>query len=1507
MARPPFEPTIFQPPARPSAPQETETGKVVPVPNAQAPCSSSPSPYPSPSRVGVVTKFLMAIGVAGGMLGIGAFLGVVVIWMSRIELTSRVPPSGTPMEASRACPPGGLHLPTDGRSYHPKVEFQKPTQKTSSLGSAKLEAPWTDGRERTEILLEMKLVGLDPSATSEANLQSLPSSARGLLEAFRLAGPFSSSEEPVLTSGRESSQSAPEQKLEQASAERAASAGQKAPVAQLRSSKVQEQRGSEIPEENPSGEPLSEKSRPSSPPRSAEVPPSEHPLRKGGKNTLDFQQPQGIRPHQLLDSPTSEPADSKQHSEPPSSGSAKPKLSGSPSSSSAASGKSEASASSGNKASGSSPEPFSLFVPSSQNGDSDESMVVLNIDSERLTKQLEVLVRRGIVRELGSAKLALQHRWPTQLELIGLSGGPGAALRNGTSQEATGSRKPSTWSSSGKLHCWAQVETEDQIQLEVVALCEAIGIHPIRSPQPDKPLGLQRQTPFSNHQEDKEAVAQGADRFQSPKLASCPPTVRWYRWAKRRCPVGKWLLLAGQPTEEPGGIPPGKAYLLVRAKVQKPPEPLAHLPLSESELRERSVAQCRYLEAVLQAQFPNSQIQLSLAAGKIFVHGQAETCRQMEEILTFVRRRAVHQWKIHSPLIGQRISSPDQQADDAAVVNMLQLRPVRLRVQLVQLAHQLTDSAESGAKSGRSWLSGLSSPTRAWVQSLAEAVHRQQAVVLATLSTPHWQELQSRKLARILCQPQVLTASGQKETIHLGSPSETSGQPQGSACAEPSKPPGSPKGTASSSCSGPQSNQKSDSFQKDSPSAPAPPAELLVEIVPEVISPKGLRLEVVPTIRRKLSEPTKAQPGLLSQGHSWHVQALLEPGQVLVIPIAVSEADRPEELANAKPTDLGSPTGPRVLLVWADSLWAPPQSPKEHSLTAEGISDRFGSEGAQSNSGKLSSTDTNSRGQTTLTGRKAQQASYEESLANPWPPHQTKDFRFSSSSSGAGGENPSVSEALNHQARSGPHGTEKAEPSHQTPSTGSQSGRTEPIVVRLARLAETGQLVLPRGNRVVLQADAEILRIRLADPAVAELHRISPHRWTLQTKAEGTTQATVWFVPPDQKPVHFQLRVLPAEPSGLQDRIVVLEEVLASLFPRSKVRLRWEANRLIVEGEAPNAPEASQILAVVRAEALPADPSQPLRLINRLRLALQGPVQYLLRVRFVVVDPLVLRQSAEKVKRSFPHLVPLAGTLLEGAEQSGHLVLEASQTEQLPELLRQAEQMGLVRVLAQPTFGVVPGRSAEYLLPFGAPNIPHQGENTKRGDAPVGYLLWQCLPEWTKQGQWHLEIILQQGGSLVNPPEGRSRLVATLELGETSVAGIPVEYWPGPLRLVVLTTPEIRDLPPPHSTFAESSPQGIKNNSPISPPSRSHSPNPSGDETSQTLRASSGSGILSRLGQFFRAKRSQSNSSAAGYTIAESADLPQNNSLEITVPEAPLPSSSPRPILPRVVRPRAPQ
>jgi len=172
MARPPFEEPVLV--ARPPQ-EEGAAAKVVPIPKSVSPAVGLETPTSSSgAKGGVLAKLIVGIGFAAAMVGIGAFVGVMVIWMGRIELTRRIPPGGTPVEVPSSNQSGGGTsgpgtLPATLSSSVPGPDTPPKTFGSPSVGT---NTPQIYDPDRSQILLEMELIRLDRSKAEQVLGQS---------------------------------------------------------------------------------------------------------------------------------------------------------------------------------------------------------------------------------------------------------------------------------------------------------------------------------------------------------------------------------------------------------------------------------------------------------------------------------------------------------------------------------------------------------------------------------------------------------------------------------------------------------------------------------------------------------------------------------------------------------------------------------------------------------------------------------------------------------------------------------------------------------------------------------------------------------------------------------------------------------------------------------------------------------------------------------------------------------------------------------------------------------------------------------------------------------------------------------------------------------------------------------------------------------------------------------------------------------------------------------------
>ncbi len=132
----------------------------------------------------------------------------------------------------------------------------------------------------------------------------------------------------------------------------------------------------------------------------------------------------------------------------------------------------------------------------------------------------------------------------------------------------------------------------------------------------------------------------------------------------------------------------------------------------------------------------------------------------------------------------------------------------------------------------------------------------------------------------------------------------------------------------------------------------------------------------------------------------------------------------------------------------------------------------------------------------------------------------------------------------------------------------------------------------PRRSKII-STKWPVTRVSVTDPQILEVVQFSPTEFELIGGVTGQTSLTFWFGALNGKGrmLRYLVRVSPNE--AIEDRRKIeyreLEKKINALFPNSAVQLFPVADKLIVRGQARDAEEAAQILAVVRGQA----PDQP--------------------------------------------------------------------------------------------------------------------------------------------------------------------------------------------------------------------------------------------------------------------------------------------------------------------------
>jgi len=137
-------------------------------------------------------------------------------------------------------------------------------------------------------------------------------------------------------------------------------------------------------------------------------------------------------------------------------------------------------------------------------------------------------------------------------------------------------------------------------------------------------------------------------------------------------------------------------------------------------------------------------------------------------------------------------------------------------------------------------------------------------------------------------------------------------------------------------------------------------------------------------------------------------------------------------------------------------------------------------------------------------------------------------------------------------------------------------------------LDHSGELAVVLRRSKLLRTKVDIYRTAVVDPSVCDVVQFTPREVSIIGKSQGATHVTFWFEDGTHMPATYLVRVVP-DPEvqeRREEQYAVLEEVLAELFPESKVYLTPVADKLIVRGQARGAGEAAQIMAVIRGEAV---------------------------------------------------------------------------------------------------------------------------------------------------------------------------------------------------------------------------------------------------------------------------------------------------------------------------------
>jgi len=274
----------------------------------------------------------------------------------------------------------------------------------------------------------------------------------------------------------------------------------------------------------------------------------------------------------------------------------------------------------------------------------------------------------------------------------------------------------------------------------------------------------------------------------------------------------------------------------------------------------------------------------------------------------------------------------------------------------------------------------------------------------------------------------------------------------------------------------------------------------------------------------------------------------------------------------------------------------------------------------------------------------------------------------------------------------------------------------------------------------LLRTQHDIYRTAVVDPAICDIVQFTPREVSLIGKGVGATTVTFWFKDGQHRAVSYLVKVVPdpQERRNVEQQYRLLEDVLAELFPDSKVRLVHVADKLIVKGQAKGAEEAAQILAIIRGEA--ASNSRGSRFgriaegaaadvlsVDETGRRRQPRIEVINMLRVPGVQQVALRVKIAELNRSAARGfgVNLGGRIDFGNGESGSNLLLQSMLnlatggangtsllfnfdgDDIQVGIRWLQQHGVVRLLSEPTLVTLSGRPATFVAggEFAVPTV----------------------------------------------------------------------------------------------------------------------------------------------------------------------------------------------------------
>lgn len=286
-------------------------------------------------------------------------------------------------------------------------------------------------------------------------------------------------------------------------------------------------------------------------------------------------------------------------------------------------------------------------------------------------------------------------------------------------------------------------------------------------------------------------------------------------------------------------------------------------------------------------------------------------------------------------------------------------------------------------------------------------------------------------------------------------------------------------------------------------------------------------------------------------------------------------------------------------------------------------------------------------------------------------------------------------------------------------------------------IEERGILEIQKGRSRLMRTRSDVFRTAVVDPTICDVVQYTPNELSIVGKRAGATHVTFWFRDGVEDPVTYLIQITPNQQvrETIERQYADLQQVLADLFPDSKVNLRVVADKVVVRGQAKDSAEAASIMSIIRAQvsrgagamsglssgaaASPQTQQETGRSATRMQvinlLSVPGVQQVALRVKIAELNRTAARGAGidldGTVSVNGDEGAVLLRSMLNAASGNAPALIGQVDDQDLDLGLRWLSQQGVVRVISEPTLVTLSGTSATFVAggEFAVPTVVGTG------------------------------------------------------------------------------------------------------------------------------------------------------------------------------------------------------